>query len=123
MTARRFGERGSTLLVVAVVVVGVASLAVASTWSAAVIAQSRAQSVADLSALAAAAHGVGSASVVSRANGARVGAEREANGVFVVAVDLDDRTAEAAARACVPLGDVPGAALVRREDRSPAPCR
>jgi hypothetical protein len=81
------------------------------------------QTVADLSALAAAARGPESARAVSSANGARLLAEDETGGVFVVSVSRDGQVATAAARACTPLGEVPGAPPSAHEDRTPAPCR
>jgi outer membrane lipoprotein SlyB len=103
------------MMVVAVVVMTLGALAVGLHWSTAVVQQARGQTVADLGALAGAAHGRGAAEEVVVANGWQLGSAHQEGAVVVVSVRRADRRAAAAARACVVL---PG-----HEGRSPAPCR
>jgi uncharacterized membrane protein len=95
-------------MMLAVVLVLLGSLVVAGRWSRQLVLQARAQTVADVAALSAAAHGRGSASTVGTANGWELRSVVEHDGTFVVSVNRDGVTGQAAAGVCIPSG-VPSA--------------
>ena len=98
---RNRGERASSVLMVAMVVMGLTACLVAARVAGTVSSAARAQSVADVSALAGAARGTEAAGVVAGANGARLVELRRLRGSTVAMVSLEDSTAVAAAVACL----------------------
>lgn len=95
------GERASSVIMVAIVVLGLTACLVTARIAGTLASSARAQSVADASALAGAARGGEAAGTVAEANGARLVELRRLGGYTVVTVSSADGTAVAAATACL----------------------